>query len=78
MLKVKMNYFSFQDVDSEQVQIGFAKNGKFLDWAYRVQENELKGHSLFPHVLTKNVSFEVNMGQKVGHIYSIVFYILIF
>ncbi|KAG8184443.1 hypothetical protein JTE90_026361 [Oedothorax gibbosus] len=52
------------NADSDMIQIGFAKNGKFLGWAYRVGRNELKGQALFPHVLTKNVSFEVNFGQK--------------
>ncbi|GFQ73559.1 heterogeneous nuclear ribonucleoprotein U-like protein 1 [Trichonephila clavata] len=52
------------DMDSEPAQLGFAKNGKFLGWAYRPNKSELEGQALFPHVLTKNVSFEVNFGQK--------------
>lgn len=52
------------DMDSEIVQIGFAKNGKFLGWAYKINRSDLKGQALFPHILAKNVSFEVNFGQK--------------
>ncbi|GFT93361.1 heterogeneous nuclear ribonucleoprotein U-like protein 1 [Nephila pilipes] len=52
------------DMDSEPVLLGFAVNGKFHGWAYRINRNELKGQALFPHILTKNVAFEVNFGQK--------------
>ncbi|XP_055927077.1 heterogeneous nuclear ribonucleoprotein U-like protein 1 [Argiope bruennichi] len=52
------------NMDGDQVQLGFAKNGKFLGWAYKINKSELKGKALFPHVLTKNTAFEVNFGQK--------------
>lgn len=52
------------DMTSDPIQIGFAKNGKFIGWAYKVRKSELQGKALFPHVLTKNCSFEVNFGQR--------------
>ncbi|XP_035205798.1 uncharacterized protein LOC118180854 [Stegodyphus dumicola] len=52
------------NMDSDPIQIGFAKNGKFLGWAYKVNKSELQGKALFPHVLTKNCEFDVNFGQK--------------
>ncbi|GFS39320.1 heterogeneous nuclear ribonucleoprotein U-like protein 1 [Trichonephila inaurata madagascariensis] len=52
------------DMDSALVTLGFAKNGKFLGWAFKFNKSELKGGGLFPHVLTKNVAFEVNFGHK--------------
>ncbi|CAL1261481.1 unnamed protein product [Larinioides sclopetarius] len=52
------------NMDADQIQLGFAKNGKFLGWAYKINKSELKGQALFPHVLTKNTAFEVNFGQK--------------
>lgn len=55
---------AFLDMDSYLVHIGFAKNGKFLGWAYKVNKSTLKGQPLFPHVLSKNCSFDVNFGQK--------------
>ncbi|KFM69215.1 Heterogeneous nuclear ribonucleoprotein U-like protein 1, partial [Stegodyphus mimosarum] len=52
------------NMDSDPIQIGFAKNGKFLGWAYKVNKSDLQGQALFPHVLSKNCEFEVNFGQK--------------
>lgn len=52
------------NIDSDFVQIGYGKNGNFLGWAYKVKKSELQGKALFPHILTKNCSFEVNFGQK--------------
>ncbi|KAM7299482.1 heterogeneous nuclear ribonucleoprotein U-like protein 1 [Ixodes scapularis] len=53
------------DMDSDPVRMSFAKNGKDLGVAFEVAKATLGGQALFPHVLSKNCSFEVNFGQKV-------------
>ncbi|CAN7994225.1 unnamed protein product [Ixodes pacificus] len=52
------------DMDSDPVRMSFAKNGKDLGVAFQVAKATLAGQALFPHVLSKNCSFEVNFGQK--------------
>ncbi|EEC00990.1 E1b-55kD-associated protein, putative, partial [Ixodes scapularis] len=52
------------DMDSDPVRMSFAKNGKDLGVAFEVAKATLGGQALFPHVLSKNCSFEVNFGQK--------------
>lgn len=51
------------DLDSDPVQLSFAKNGRFLGTAFEVPKDVLKGRALFPHVLSKNCAFECNFGQ---------------
>lgn len=48
--------------DSEAI-MSFAVNGELLGRAYTISVRELKGQPLFPHLLTKNVCFEVNFGS---------------
>ncbi|CAN7995448.1 unnamed protein product, partial [Ixodes hexagonus] len=52
------------DMDSDPVRLSFAKNGNDLGVAFEVPKATLAGQPLFPHVLSKNCSFEVNFGQK--------------
>eukprot|EP00063_Salmo_salar_P076922 XP_014051757.1 PREDICTED: heterogeneous nuclear ribonucleoprotein U-like protein 1 isoform X3 [Salmo salar] len=53
------------DFDSgEEVEMAFSKNGKWLDVAFRVSQEELAERPLFPHVLVKNCAIEFNFGQK--------------
>ncbi|XP_077531468.1 uncharacterized protein LOC144143551 isoform X1 [Haemaphysalis longicornis] len=51
------------DLDSDPVQLSFAKNGRHLGTAFEIPKDVLKGRALFPHVLSKNCAFECNFGQ---------------
>ena len=43
--------------------MSYAVNDNFLDEAFRVTVSDLNEKPLVPHILTKNVKFEVNFGQ---------------
>ena len=55
----------FQDFDSDPVQISFSKNGEFLGNCFEVEKEKFQDKALFPHILTKNTSFQCNFGAKV-------------
>jgi len=54
-----------QDFTDDPVVISFAKNGDDLGTCFFVAAADLDGQPLFPHILTKNCSFECNFGQMV-------------
>lgn len=41
----------------------FSKNGKDVGNSIKIPKAELEGKVLFPHVLSRNVVFEVNFGS---------------
>ncbi|XP_030007346.1 heterogeneous nuclear ribonucleoprotein U-like protein 1 [Sphaeramia orbicularis] len=49
---------------SDEVEMGFTKNGVWLGVAFRTTKEALAGRALFPHVLVKNCAVEFNFGQK--------------
>lgn len=51
------------DMDSDPVQLSYAKNGRHLGTAFEISKETLKGRALFPHVLAKNCAFQCNFGQ---------------
>lgn len=53
----------FQNYNDSEAIISFAVNGEPLGRAYTVSVRELKGQPLFPHILTKNVCYDVNFGS---------------
>ncbi|XP_061104453.1 heterogeneous nuclear ribonucleoprotein U-like protein 1 [Conger conger] len=55
-------YLDFES--SEDVEMAFSKNGKWLGPCYLLKREELAGRPLFPHVLVKNCAIEFNFGQK--------------
>ncbi|XP_036379604.1 uncharacterized protein LOC118774371 isoform X2 [Megalops cyprinoides] len=55
-------YIDFES--SEEIEIAYSKNGKWLGVCFRVNREELAGRPLFPHVLVKNCAIEFNFGQK--------------
>jgi heterogeneous nuclear ribonucleoprotein U-like protein 1 len=54
---------AYLDMTSDPVVISFAKNGIDLGTCFEVEASTLNDQALFPHVLTKNCSFECNFGQ---------------
>ena len=63
------------DSDKENFLVSFSKNGLDLGVAFRVDRAGLKKHLsgqqqqqaiFFPHVLSKNLVFEMNFGQRVS------------
>lgn len=57
-------------MDSDPIEISFAKNGKYLGIAYKIQKSTIGNRALFPHILTKNSSFTFNFGHTVMKIGS--------
>ncbi|XP_032446851.1 heterogeneous nuclear ribonucleoprotein U-like protein 1 isoform X3 [Xiphophorus hellerii] len=55
-------YIDFES--SDEVTMGFLKNGVNLGVAFRTTKEALAGRALFPHVLVKNCAVEFNFGQK--------------
>lgn len=53
-------------MDEEEVYFSFAKNGDDLGVCFQEQKSKLDGQAMFPHILTKNTSFEVNFGARVS------------
>ena len=53
-------------MDEDEVYFSYAKNGDDLGICFQIEKSQLNGQALFPHVLTKNVSFEVNFGAQVS------------
>lgn len=45
--------------------ISYAFNGTKQDVAFEVPKSSLEDKTLFPHILSKNISFEVNFGDRI-------------
>lgn len=54
---------AYVDFTDDPIIISFAKNGEDLGTCFSVASSDLDGQPLFPHILTKNCSFECNFGQ---------------
>lgn len=48
----------------DKFTISYTKNGKYLDVAFTEEKSKLGEESMFPHILCKNTSVELNFGQK--------------
>lgn len=46
------------------MEFSFAKNGASTGEPVKIPKADLEGKALFPHVLVRNVKFEVNFGSK--------------
>lgn len=50
----------------ESVTISYALNGASLGVAFTVEKEKLGDDALFPHVMVRNTTIEMNFGQKVS------------
>ena len=57
-----------QDLDSEEPEISYSKNGEDQGKCFTLDKELLGDKALFPHILSKNCEFEVNFGHKVGEL----------
>merc|ERR1719186_1858799 len=55
---------AFLDLDGDEVSMTFTKNGEDQGDAFQIPKADLSGQALFPHILAKNVKFEVNFGMS--------------
>lgn len=57
---------SYIDVTSEIVKISYAVNGVFQGTAITIPRSELpeENFALFPHILSRNYAFELNLGSR--------------
>ncbi|XP_076035920.1 uncharacterized protein LOC143021926 isoform X2 [Oratosquilla oratoria] len=54
----------FLDLDVQPAVILFTVNGEYQGIAYEIRHREIGDAALFPHIVTKKSSFQVNFGQK--------------
>ncbi|XP_073484125.1 heterogeneous nuclear ribonucleoprotein U [Aquarana catesbeiana] len=50
--------------DGDELELSYAKNGKDLGVAFKVEKEALADKNLFPHVLCHNCAVEFNFGQQ--------------
>ncbi|XP_055705983.1 heterogeneous nuclear ribonucleoprotein U-like protein 2 isoform X2 [Phlebotomus papatasi] len=53
----------YLDMESTPCKVQYTVNGEDQGVAFEFDKESLNGKALFPHVLTKNVTFKVNFGQ---------------
>jgi len=53
---------AFIDFSQDEINVTFTKNGDDQGDAFQIAKSDLNGAALFPHIMTRNVKFEVNFG----------------
>ena len=53
---------AFIDFTQDEINITYSRNGEDLGDAFQISKEDLAGEALFPHIMTRNVKFEVNFG----------------
>jgi len=53
---------AFIDFTQDEINVTFSKNGEDQGDAFQINKSDLEGKSLFPHIMARNVKFEVNFG----------------
>ena len=53
---------AFIDFSQNEINVTFTKNGEDQGDAFQITKEELGSSALFPHIMTRNVKFEVNFG----------------
>ena len=58
---------AFLELDGDEISMTFTKNGEDQGDAFQIPKEKLSGRALFPHIMSRNVKFEVNFGvNKAG------------
>lgn len=52
----------YQDLESDPVELKFAKNGVLIEKSITIPKADVAGKVWFPHILVRNASFVVNFG----------------
>uniref|UniRef100_A0A1B6DK31 SAP domain-containing protein n=1 Tax=Clastoptera arizonana TaxID=38151 RepID=A0A1B6DK31_9HEMI len=55
---------AYLDYGESEITLSFSVNGEWQQEAYSLSHSTFDGQALFPHVLSKNVKFEINFGQN--------------
>jgi heterogeneous nuclear ribonucleoprotein U-like protein 1 len=53
---------AFLDMEGDEISMTFTKNGEDQGDAFQIPKEKLEGRALFPHIMARNVKFEVNFG----------------
>lgn len=53
---------AFLDLDGDEISMTFTKNGEDQGDAFQIPKEKLSGRGLFPHIMSRNIKFEVNFG----------------
>ena len=53
---------AYIDFEGDEVSLTFTKNGEDQGDAFQIPKAELNGEALFPHIMARNVKFDVNFG----------------
>ena len=53
---------AYIDFEGDEVSLTFTKNGEDQGDAFQISKDDLGEAALFPHIMTRNVKFEVNFG----------------
>jgi len=53
---------AFLDFTQDEINVTFTKNGEDQGDAFQISKEDLGETALFPHVMTRNVKFEINFG----------------
>ena len=53
---------AYIDFEGDEVSLTFTKNGEDQGDAFQIPKTELNGEALFPHIMARNVKFDVNFG----------------
>merc|ERR1712107_754777 len=54
---------AYIDFEGDEVSLTFTKNGEDQGDAFQIPKAELDGEALFPHIMARNVKFDVNFGM---------------
>jgi len=53
---------AFIDFTQDEINVTFSKNGEDQGDAFQIAKADLDGKALFPHIMSRNVKFEMNFG----------------
>ena len=53
---------AFLDLEGDEISMTFTKNGEDQGDAFQIPKEKLAGRALFPHIMSRNIKFELNLG----------------